>query len=573
MSNKNRLELYFTAILPELRRVAEPVAGRSTPYTLFFSISDGESRARVVTARGATLDEAWQRGVAAIRESVQRRSLDVRWLRIDHVDAIEEMNWAELNKRLTSTKRNYFRFGISLDAAFGNAFLETELNGNAMLYKGGEIAHCVVNDNNFLRYAKARHGITALDFADDKAVWMFSARGLFVGEDLAVHRLAGPGLDMGARASMDKIAPPDDAGRRIIEKLTLGDVEHLIHSSSAYLATQVNDEGKFRYGWFPCFNREIDTYNTLRHASSVYAMLEGWEVTRDEATKTGIDRSLAYLANTLIKRVELPSGERAAFLVDINGEIKLGGNAVSVLAFVKYTQITGDEQYLPLLDELAAGILHMRNPETGMLIHVLNYPALDVKAEFRIIYYAGEAAFSLMRLYELANNERWIDAVERMFGIFIKEDYWKAHDHWLSYATNALTRYRPKPEFFEFGIRNFAGYLNFVIQRITTFPTLLELMMAAEQMVTRLKTEHPELLQTVDVEKFYYALEKRAHYLLNGFFWPELAMFYAKPSAIVGSFFIRHHAFRVRIDDVEHYLSGYVAYRKYLLANAGNVPT
>src|SRR5699024_2512571 len=153
---------------------------------------------------------------------------------------------------------------------------------------------------------------------------------------------------------------------------------------------------------------------------------------------------------------------------------------------------------------------------------------------------------------------------------FIAAEHWKAHDHWLSYCANELTLYKPEEKYFQFGVKNIADHLDFIIHRITTFPTLLELSMAFYNMLERIKQmpEMQHVLVGLDVPKFYRAMHARAHYLLNGFFWPENAMYYARPDQILGSFFIRHHAFRVRIDDVEHYLSGYVAYWKMLKAKA-----
>ncbi|MBC8718519.1 YheC/YheD family protein [Ochrobactrum sp. Marseille-Q0166] len=531
----------------------QSLKGNSPEFILFLSFTDMKTRATTFCTTASSFEDCWKAAIKNFERQVIENNIEVRSLRIDWVDHIEELSKADLEAQLKNIKRNYFRFGISLDPMFEQAFLETELNGNAMLYGGPSIVHAIINEANFNRYGKRQRGFSDISVADVEQFHIFSAQGVFVNdEDEFIHKLPGAG---------------PNAGRRTIETLAVTDIDGLIARGSTFLASQIREDGRFIYGWHPCFDKEIGAYNTLRHTSTLYAMLEAWEVTQDNALKTVIEKGLAYLTEQLIKTVN-HNGSELAFLTEENGEIKLGGNAVCLLALVKYSELTGNKQYLPLLEKIALGILHMQDEATGKFSHVLTYPSLRVKAPFRIIYYDGEAAFGLMRLYSLTHDERWLNAVEKAFGYFIEADHWKAHDHWLSYAVNELTRYRPERKYYEFGIRNFADYLDFVTNRITTFPTLLELMMAAQQMVVRIQADPAlsGLLNDVDLKQFYFALERRAHHLLNGHFWPELAMFYANPARISGSFFIRHHAFRVRIDDVEHYLSGFVAYRKYRLA-------
>ncbi|MCC4265656.1 CapA family protein [Oceanimonas baumannii] len=553
--------------LRELLAQAKPALQQAlttqpAPLRVFFSFSTGKGRAQVVNFTARDVKHLEQK----LNSWQQRRfktSPAVRWLRVDWVVSQNAITWQALPAELARHKRNYFRYGIALDADFKQAFLEQELNANAMLYPQNNTSQAGLNPSHFLRYGQARFGKEfQLPQDPEQPLLLFTTEAQLFQPDQAPVELYGYSGGSEGR----------NTGRRKIEALDAPQVENLIAQSSQFLAEQVDNKGKFVYGVHPCFDRDIDTYNTLRHASTTYSMIEAWEVTQSAELKSAIDRSLTFLTQELIRRYTLANGEKVAYLQDKNNEIKLGGNAVCLLALVKYTELTQDQSYLPLLEQLALGILHLQNSDTGQFTHVLNAHDLSVKETFRIIYYDGEAAFGLMRLYGLTRDERWLNTVVKAFDYFIAQKHWQIHDHWLSYCVNELTLYRPEERYFQFGIRNVAGHLDFVIKRITTFPTLLELMMAAHKMITRLQTsddigcqQNRHLLKGLDLDKFYRALETRAHYLLNGFFWPEFAMFFKNPQRILGSFFIRHHSFRVRIDDVEHYLSGFVAYLNHYL--------
>lgn len=525
--------------------------------TVFFSFTDALERATVIQFSANNLGAIWKK----FSDWQQRHFKSppfARWLRIDWVTDVSPMSWEECLKEIESVKRNYFRHGISLDSNLRHAFLEQEINANAMLYLGAKSSKSGFNEKNFLRYGEKRYGNRfQLPKGPEQQVALFTTQAILVQSNQPYQLLYGYSGGKEGR----------DTGRRIIEQLEPSQVESLIRHSSQFLTDQLDSQGRFVYGIHPCFDREIKTYNTLRHASTTYSMLEAWGVTQCDELKSAIDRSLDYLTNQLIHLYEQPNGDVLAYLQDANNEIKLGGNAVCLLALAKYTELTENSTYLPLMEKLALGIQRMQNSKTGQFSHVLHADDLSVKEDFRIIYYDGEAAFGLMRLYGITKDERWLSTVEKAFEYFIEKEHWKIHDHWLSYCVNELTLYRPEKRYYQFGIKNVAGHLDFVIGRITTFPTLLELMMAAHKMITRLQQsdEHRHLLEQIDLKKFYRALETRAHYLLNGFFWPEFAMYFQNPQRIVGSFFIRHHSFRVRIDDVEHYLSGYVAYLLHYL--------
>ena len=65
-----------------------------------------------------------------------------------------------------------------------------------------------------------------------------------------------------------------------------------------------------------------------------------------------------------------------------------------------------------------------------------------------------------------------------------------------------------------------------------------------------------------DQEMFLKTIYRRADRMLNGYFYPGVAMYMENPQRIVNTFMVRHDGFRVRIDDVQHNIGGYSLFYK-----------
>ncbi|UOA16548.1 Mur ligase family protein [Sulfitobacter dubius] len=533
-------------LLDELIARISPLPAPYPCFVVFVSATDGDSRARVKTITASTLGELRER----LEEKASLQLLGARHVRLDWATSVQATSFAIYKAALQKVKRNYSRKGMSLDTGFTQAITEGELNGSALFYKGAQVPHCEMNLNNFGIYWKRRFGETFEAPEDSDTVYLFTSDGLFRDLDRdEIVCLEPSGLN---------------GGRRIFDLMEPDNLDFLIRESAEYLAAQVNENGLFHYGRHPCFDRSINHYNTLRHASSTYALCEAYELLQSHDLREAIDRSLRQIAKHLVKYRSGPGGA-SAFLMDKGNEIKLGGNAVAILACCKFFEVTGDKTVLELAHRLGAGILSMQRTD-GSFYHILDAETLTPKEDFRTVYYDGEAAFALMRLYGATGDQRWLDATRRAVDYFIAKDYWQYNDHWLAYCVNELSRHYTDPKYIAFGVRNVRDYLPFIRDRITTFPTLLELCCATRLLLQRSLQDASlvPVIDALDLDAFREAMEHRAQYLTNGFFFPEVAMHFRNPASVTGSFFIRHHGFRVRIDDVEHYLSGLIAYRSYL---------
>lgn len=589
-------------------------------FLVFLSFSDGSARADVVHASGADIGEAFADAQQKAWSLIQKKHQRFRWLKADVVTEYAPADAKTLAYMIKEPGWNeFFRFGLSFDRSFRTALLEEELNGAKILdYASGSISLADLN-----RYLK-KAGRPALPKLPEFFL-LFQIAGFFYDADSAANAAAATGTDSAASTDADSapasgcVIPliPDglSRGRREVRNFDAAAARSFVTAAASFLEKQVQPDGSFRYGYYPRFDRVIPGYNCMRHASTIWSLLCQYRITQKASVLSLAARSIKYLlSHALVYR----DPDTAYLSEPLKDEIKLGGGGVLILAITEYLDLCSEEprpailrsgepcseilrseeprpailrsrepltkapnaeifhakdvlpeqealrrRYTEIACALGNGILSLLNSETGEFSHVLNMD-FSLKERYRTVYYDGEAAYALCRLYRLTKEEKWLFYAEKAVDHFLAADYTRYRDHWVAYAMNEITRYIHRDDYDTFALRNARVNLDFLYKRETTYHTFLELLMVTFETYERILAENPGLpyLKEFDLPYFLRTIRVRADRMLNGFFFPEYAMYMRCPDKILGSFMVRHDGFRVRIDDVQHNIGGFYLYYK-----------
>ena len=525
-------------------------------YTVFLSVSDTKSRARVCHASASDFESAWSRACEKVDIVIEKYHLKPVWVKADVVDDVERIFYPDIKDAFLAAKyRKFFRMGFSLDPRMDLAFLEAEANAYGLYdysvipmkasKPGDENIPCIDIERvaEYLEWNGRKTVPLILPYT-----YFFNCKCFFMDSDQEVYRLYDSGIH---------------CGRRITEELSADFVKEILTTSTQYLNRQLLPSNKFIYGYFPAFHATLTSYNILRHTGTVWSMLCAYEVTHNASLVETIQKSVDYL----LTQIEYKDENTAFVVEEKSSEIKLGGNGIAIIALSKHMEVLGNTDFTELICKLANGILTLQDPITGRMTHVLNADDFTIKEEFRTVYYDGESSYALVKAYAVSGEVRYLNAARLSIDYFMEKNYVVYRDHWLAYAMNEFTKYVPEEKYFIFALRNAWENREKIRSQQTSYHTYLELLMETYELYLRMKKDcvHVDYLSQIKESEFVEIIKYRAWHMLDGYFYPEYAMYMEKPDKILGSFFVRHDDFRARIDDNQHFIDGYAKYVKLIL--------
>ena len=467
-------------------------------------------------------------------EEIIKKYNSYDFVKLDKVYDVQEITYNELKSMIAFTKENNFKYGLAL---FNNriVILSEEITAHQIIdYASNSINYD--NLNNFLKSKKIYYKINKID-----KLSIFLTESKLLENDNFVNLEWDNGFK-----------------RKNNIKNNLDDV---IKNAGNLLKSMNLENGKFIYGINANSGKTIDSYNVLRHAGSVWSLILYYNENPNEDLKKVIINSIDYLLDNFL----INYSDDIIFVIDkSSNDIKLGGNGLTLLMLAEYAKTFNDNSYNDIARKIANGIIYLQE-EDGSYIDVLD-SNFNLKEKDTTVYYDGEATFGLLKFYDVDNNKKYFEHAKGAIDFFIDNNYEKYRDQWISYTMVEFLKNNLDERYIEFTFKNYTFNIDNIDKYSSFGPTRLEFLMNIYKAYNYIleNKNNSELLQQFNLEQLKNSIEININILLKYYIDKEVAMYFDKPKLSLFGFSDYKDNFRMRIDDIQHSLSGLIAYKNML---------
>ena len=219
--------------------------------------------------------------------------------------------------------------------------------------------------------------------------------------------------------------------------VTADEVRSAIDGTLGWIIGNVDEDGRYLYGYDLETDQISPSYNAARHAGVTMALYQAYEALGDPAILAAADRGLAYM----LDRVETRDGWAA--WGPPGSDLPVGANGLLLAGLALRRRATGDGLHDGLMRQVARFLVQQQEPGGAIPAYwdrSSETPLSGVYGPFA----TGEAAWALVLAGRAFPAEEWLDAGLRTVDYIARErDRAEGYlarlpDHWAAYALGDL---------------------------------------------------------------------------------------------------------------------------------------
>ncbi len=249
-------------------------------------------------------------------------------------------------------------------------------------------------------------------------------------------------LEPGAQARAPVIIQSASGPRQAVgpSAPTAAALQQGIALATAYMVRSCAPDGHFVYRVDPVSGQESERYNIVRHAGAMYALGMAYRAHPSLPVAEALARAAAYLREQYVAPVPETDALAVWSQPKPRGEIaQLGASGLGLVALTEARDAGATSVPLPELQAIGRFVLALQGPD-GRFTHRYRRSSGPL-GPWESLYYPGEAALGLIRLYQEDNSPLWLAAAVKALSYLAASRASSDRvppDHWSLIATAEL---------------------------------------------------------------------------------------------------------------------------------------